>query len=68
MARRLGSAAVGARGDGVVRGVRREARGRAPRRRLDAVRRGAEEWGGLAVDALQEEGLLLAYATPPLYS
>lgn len=48
-------------GDGVVRGVRREARGRAGggRRRRRGWPGGAIRRGGLAVGALQEEGLLL---------
>ena len=54
----LGCAAGCAR-DGVVRCVRCEAGGRADRR-LGAMWRGAEEWGGLAVGALQEEERLLS--------
>jgi hypothetical protein len=53
---------LGGARDGVVRCVRREARGRAARR-LGVIWRGAEECGGLAVGALQEEGRLLSYCS-----
>jgi hypothetical protein len=68
---------LGGARDGVVRYVWREARGREARgraaRRLGAMWRGAEECGGLAVGALQEEGRLLSYCSLarfplPLYS
>ena len=55
---------LGGARDGVVRCVRREARGRAAWR-LGAIWRGAEECGGLAVVALQEEGRLLSYGSLP---
>jgi hypothetical protein len=59
--------------DGVARRVRREARGGRAGRRLGGIGRGAQEWGGLAVGALQEEGRLLSYGSRlslplPLYS
>jgi hypothetical protein len=64
---------LGGARDGVVRCVRREARGRAARR-LGAIWWGAEECGGLAVGALQEEGRFLSYGSlarslppPPLF-